>query len=76
MRKTHWMISLFLAGILCISPVMAADAAPQAPANNTGKLEQIKAAPADEQHKDCPMHHGKKECDHKKDVQPCPYHKD
>ena len=79
MRKTHWLISLLLAGILCISSVMAADEAPQTPANDTGKLEPIKAAPTEEQHKDCPMHHGKKECehkkcDHKKDGKPCPYH--
>jgi len=81
MRKTHCIISLFLASVLGMSQVWAADAAPQAPANDTSKLEQINAAPTDEPHKDCPMHQGKKECDHKKcdhkkDGKPCPYHQD
>lgn len=63
MRKFHWIISVLLACTIGISPAIATDAAQPA---DTGKLETIKAAPANEKHTDCPMHRGKKECEHKK----------
>jgi len=75
MRPGQWIISLFLATSLCAASAMAADAAPAS--NLSGnKLEKIDAAPAAQHNmKDCPMHQGKKECDHKKG-EPCPYHQD
>lgn len=75
MRITQWVISLFLATSLCAASAMAADAAPATEqAQAVKKLEEINRAPAaGRDTKDCPMHQGKEECDHKKG-EPCPYH--
>ncbi|MFA6903420.1 MAG: hypothetical protein WC236_10085 [Gallionellaceae bacterium] len=71
MRLNQWLISLFFA--LTLGTAMAADATA---ANETGKLETINGTPAtlEQKMKDCPMHQGKKECQHKKNGEPCPYH--
>ena len=72
MRSTQWLISLFFA--LSLGNAMAADTTA---ANETGKLETINGTPAtlEQKMKDCPMHQGKKECQHK-NGEHCPYHKD
>lgn len=73
MRTAHWIISLFLAGSLCSTAAIAADAAP---ANTlSAKLESISGTPADNKntHEECPMHQGKKECQHK-NGEPCLHH--
>lgn len=67
MHKSHWLLSVLFTFILGMASALAAD---------TGNIEQIKPATSDAQHKECPMHQGKKECDHKKDGKPCPYHAD
>lgn len=78
MRATQWVVSLFLLGSLYIGSAMASDAAPaveQAPTEEVAKLEKISNAPAATKSdmKDCPMHQGQKECNHK-NGEPCPYH--
>jgi len=75
MRATQWIISISLAASLCAASAMAADATPiirEAPK----KLGEIDGAPAAEHNmKNCPMHQGKKDYDHKKG-ESCPYHQD
>jgi len=78
MRASQLVVSVFLATSLFAASAMAADAAPSTgQAKSSDKLEKISDAPAASKTdiKDCPMHHGKKECDHKKG-EPCPYHQD
>lgn len=76
MRTRHWINFLFLAVSISASAAMAADKTSAAeqiqPAT---KLEKISNSPAGEKSAvdDCPMHHGKKECDHKKG-ETCPHH--
>ncbi len=75
MRTTQWIISIFLAVSVCAASAMAADAIP-AIGDTPNKLEKIDSAPAAEHGmKDCPMHQGKKDYEHKKG-EPCPYHHD
>lgn len=73
MRTTQWMTSLFLATSLCAATAIAADAAP-GQAQKEAKLETISGTAAGK-HDDCPMHQGKKECQHKHG-EPCPHHQD
>lgn len=74
MRLSHLLTSLLVASFIFTGSAMATDAAQPAAAGN--KLEKIDTAPATGHNmKDCPMHQGKKECDHKKG-EPCPYHQD
>jgi hypothetical protein len=73
MRTTLWMISLFLATSLYATAATAAETSPAR--NEAGKLENISSKPVSatlSDMKDCPMHQGKKECDHK-NGEPCPY---
>lgn len=73
MRITQLFISLLLASSLSAISVHAAETT--AEVKETIKLESISTAPASAAGmKDCPMHHDKKECDHKKG-EPCPMHK-
>ena len=82
MRKSQWLISLFMATSLWAAAAMAADAA-SAPVQAQAKeatLEKIDATPASENDmKDCPVNHKKEQCKHdKKDCthkngEPCPY---
>lgn len=58
-------ITLFLASTLYAGTAMAEDAP---------KLESINQSPAAAQHKDCPVPHDPKKCDHQKG-EPCPHHK-
>ncbi len=75
MRATHWIVSIFLATSLCAASAIAAEVTP-ANGETPSKLEKINGAPASEHEmKDCPMHQGKKEYQHKKG-EPCPYHQD
>jgi hypothetical protein len=79
MRSTQLMFSLFLASVLFTTTTMAADttsATPASQAKQADKLEKISDAPVSTKTsamKDCPMHQGKKECDHK-NGEPCPMH--
>lgn len=80
MHLTQWMSSLVLASFLFSGPLMAAgavSATEPAQLKQAGKLDKIGGAPAAAEHdtKDCPMHKGKKECEHKHG-EPCPYHQD
>ena len=76
MRTNQWLITLVLLGSFSVFSVQAADQTPT-PTVADSKLEKIADTPATGkgEMKDCPMHKGKKECDHKKG-EPCPYHKD
>ena len=76
MRTTHWtFVLLVLASTFSLSGV-AADQVTSTQQADT-KLEKIAETPdaTKKEMKDCPMHQGKKECDHKKG-EPCPMHKD
>jgi hypothetical protein len=78
MRATQWMVSLFLATSLCTATAIAADATrATAQAQKTTQLETISSTAAGnaDKHDDCPMHQGKKECQHK-NGEPCPHHHD
>jgi hypothetical protein len=76
MRTNQWFYTLILLSSFSTFSVYAADQAP-APKVADTRLEKIADTPATStgEMKDCPMHQGKKECDHKKG-EPCPYHKD
>lgn len=69
MRKSQWIISLFLATSLCTAAI-AADATPAKKA----ELEKIDGTPAAAKHdmKDCPVNHKEKDCNHK-NGEPCPF---
>ena len=86
MRLCKCITALFFAGLLFTGYAMAADSAQPAPAKEISKLEKISDAPAaaDQDNKDCPVHHSKKECPMEhgkknskhKHAEPCPHHQD
>lgn len=77
MRTNPWFITLILLSTIAAFPVSAAEQTPAPKVADDTKLEKIAdtPAPAKREMKDCPMHQGNKECDHKKG-EPCPHHKD
>jgi len=76
MNTTQWFNALLLLSSFAAFSVYAADQSP-APKIADTKLEKIADKPAISkgEMKDCPMHQGKKECNHK-NGEPCPHHKD
>ncbi len=74
MRISALTTALFFYAALSSATVMAAEETPAtAPTNESNMIEVIDDSSASGQHKDCPMHQGKKELDHK-NGEPCPYH--